>query len=155
MAPTLFNLYACIIAERWVERVKEIADMGTLLLYKQGNRLFRRLTRNANEVLLQKGEFFDDVVLLARSRDAACAAIRVYVKVAGSLGLTVSFPKTKFMVIGNIVADEEKCHLVVGDCLIKWVEQFPYLGSSISDNGRISGEVDRHVANASKAFGAL
>ena len=64
IAPTLFNLYACIIAERWVERVKEIADMGTLLLYKQGNRLFRRLTRNANEVLLQKGEFVDDVVLL-------------------------------------------------------------------------------------------
>ena len=67
----------------------------------------------------------------------------------------MSFPKTKFMVIGNIVVDEEKCHLFVGDCLIKWVEQFPYLGSSISDNGRISREVDRHVANASKALGAL
>ena len=34
MAPTLFNLYACIIAEKWVEKVNEIADVGKLLLYK-------------------------------------------------------------------------------------------------------------------------
>ena len=112
--------------------------------------MFRRSTGNANEVLLQKGEFADDVVLLARSRDAVCAAIRIYVEVASSLGLTVSFPKTKFMVIGNTVA-----HLVVGDGLIEWVEQFPYLGSLISGNGRTSAEVERRVANASKAFGAL
>ena len=35
MAPTLFNLYACVVAEKWVERVKEITDVGTLILCKQ------------------------------------------------------------------------------------------------------------------------
>ena len=155
MAPILFNLYACVVAERWVERVKEITDVGTLILCKQDNRLFRSSTRNAREVLLQKGEFADDVVLLACSRVAACAAIRVYVEVANSLGLTVSFPKTKFMVIGNEVTVEEKRPLVVRDSLIEWAEQFPYLGSLISDDGRIGAEVERRITSTSKAFGAL
>jgi len=155
MAPTLFNLYSCIVAERWAEKVKEIDDVGTLMLCKQDNHLFRRSTRNADEVLLKKGEFADDVVLLARSRDAACAAIRSYVEVASSLGLTVSFVKTKFVVVGTGVTDEEKRPLVVGDDFIEGVEQFPYLGSLISDDGRVSVEVERRIANASKAFGAL
>ena len=53
------------------------------------------------------------------------------------------------------MAVEEKRPLVVGGSLIEWVEQFPYLGPLISDEGRIGAEVERRVASASKAFGAL
>jgi len=67
---------------------------------------------------LQKGEFADDVVLLARSRDAAYSAIRVYVKLVTPLGLTISFVKNKFMVVGNVVSDEDKYSFAVGDDLI-------------------------------------
>ena len=35
------------------------------------------------------------------------------------------------------------------------MSKFPYLGSSIAANGRIDDEIDRRIANASKAFGAL
>ena len=52
MAPILFNLYAFVVAERWAQRVKDITDVGTLMLCKQDNHLFRRSTRNANEALL-------------------------------------------------------------------------------------------------------
>ena len=45
--------------------------------------------------MFYKGEFVDDVVLLAGSREAACAAVKVYVEVASSLGMTVSFSKIK------------------------------------------------------------
>ena len=120
-----------------------------------GNKLFRRFTRNAREALLQKGEFADDVILLACSRAAACAAIRIYIEVASSFRLSVSFSKTKFMVVGSPVAAEEKYPLVVADGFINWVNHFPYLGSLISENGRVYEEVDRRIANASKAFGAL
>ena len=42
---------------------------------------------------MYKGEFANDVVLLAWSREAACAAIKVYVEVATSLGLMMTSPR--------------------------------------------------------------
>ena len=35
------------------------------------------------------------------------------------------------------------------------MDSFTYLGSVVSSNGRIDAEVDKRIANASKAFGAL
>jgi len=56
------------------------------------------------------------------------------------------------MVVGNVASD---CPLVVGDDLIEWVEQFSYLESLISDDRRVSAEVEKRIASTSKAFGAL
>ena len=50
---------------------------------------------------MSKGEYADDVVLVASSRAAAEAAGRAYVDVTRAFGLTVSLPKTKFMVVGS------------------------------------------------------
>ena len=80
MAPMLFNLYACVMADRWLERVKDVDSMGTYLLYK--HQLFCRFTRNAQDALLCNGEFADDVLLLVQTRQSACAFIRAYVNVA-------------------------------------------------------------------------
>ena len=49
MAPTLFNLYACVVGERWRSRVAEMEDTGSYLRYKSDQQLFRRYTRNASE----------------------------------------------------------------------------------------------------------
>ena len=155
MAPTLFNLYACVVAERWLERVQNEEDVGTRLLYKLDQHLFRKNTRNACEVLVSKGEFADDVVLLASTRQAAEAAIRTYMEVTQSFGLTVSIQKTKFMVVGHGVAEEDKLPLAVDDGSVEWVSEFPYLGSLMAESGRSHMEVDKRIANASKAFGAL
>ena len=69
--------------------------------------------------------------------------------------LTVSVPKTKFMVVGSGVSEEEKLPLAVDDSLIEWVSEFPYLGSLIADNGRMDAEVEKRISSASRAFGAL
>ena len=34
MAPTLFNLYACVVAESWLCRMRDAEGVGTYLLYK-------------------------------------------------------------------------------------------------------------------------
>ena len=115
MAPTLFNI---VVAEHWLDRIGTSEGVGTLIVNKQDGLLFRRSTRYANRTLMYKGEFADDVVLLARSREAACAAIKAYVEVASFLGLTVSFHKTKFMVIGSAVSEEDWQPLAVDDGLI-------------------------------------
>ena len=66
MALLLFNLYACAVAERWTERVKDMEGVGTRILYKLDQHLFRRSTRSASETCLLKGECADDVVLIAQ-----------------------------------------------------------------------------------------
>ena len=43
----------------------------------------------------------------------------------------------------------------MGGGLIDWVDLSPYPGSVIEDKGSIDAEVDRRIANASRAFGAL
>lgn len=75
--------------------------------------------------------------------------------VASFLKLTVSFAKTNFIMIESGIVEAKKLPLAVGDNTIEWVSEFPYLGSLVSDDGRIDAEVEKRIANASKAFGAL
>ena len=116
--------------------------------------LFRRSTSNACDVRIHKEEFADDVVLLASTREAAGIAVRVYMEVDKSFGLTLSFKKTKFMVVGCGV-DEGDTPLDLPGGSIDWVSEFPYLGSLIAESGRAHEEVDRRIASACRAFGAL
>ena len=155
MAPTLFNLNASIVSERWLHRVEGLEGVGTLLLHKLDQKLFHRATRNAQEVQLYKGEFADDVVLLACSRQGAVAATQAYVDVVSSLGLTVSFSKTKFLVTGCDLTEEDRMPLVIDDNNIECVSEFPYLDSLIADSGRLDVNVENRIASASKVFGAL
>ena len=125
------------------------------LLYKYDQKLFRRNTRGASNSTLYECEFADDVALLATTRAAAERAIKTYTSVASSFGMTVSIQKTKFMVVGSGIEDEDLQPIVIEGGEIENVKEFSYLGSLIAENGRIDTEVDKRIANASKAFGAL
>ena len=155
MAPVLFNLYACLVFERWSSQVASMEGVGTFLLHKFDQKLFRRYTRNACESQLMDGQFADDAVLLATTHGGAEQAMMSFVKVARAFGLTVSTQKTKMMVTGNDIKDEEMAPILVGNDLIECVESFTYLGSVVIPNARIDAEVDRRIACASRAFGAL
>ena len=129
--------------------------MGVSEVWEQ---LFGRSTRGASEISVDKGEFADDVVLVASARKAAEVAGRAYVRVARMLGLTVSLPKTnyKFMVVECGVTNDDRLPLPLEDGgTVQCVNQFPYLGSLVAESGQSHEEVDRRVENASKAFGAL
>ena len=153
MAPTS---YAGVVAEKWTEAVQDVEDAGVELLYKLYQQLFMRSTRDASEVTGDKGEFVDDVVLVASTREAAQAVLgRAYIGITRALGLTVSLNKTKFMVVGCGVTDEDRLPLPLDDGgTVEYVSQFPYLGSLIAESGRSHEEVDKRIAsvNVSKAF---
>ena len=155
LAPTLFNLYACLVMERRAARVRDFEGVGTSMFCKLDGKLFRRSTRGSQQVQLTECQFADDAALLATTRIGAERAILTYIDVAKSFGLTVSLPKTKLMVTGVGVEEGDVAPIAVHDELIECVDQFPYLGSVVSSNGRIDEEVDYRIAKASKAFGAL
>ena len=84
-----------MVAEKWTEAVQDVDDEGVELFHKLDQQLFRRSTRGASEVTVDKGEFADDVVLVGSTREAAQAVGTAYVGVTRGLGLTVSLTKTK------------------------------------------------------------
>ena len=76
-------------------------------------------------------------------------------RVAGDFGLSLSIPKTKVMAVGRLVTEEDKQPLAVGDAEIESVKVFQYLGSQVDSSGRMTVDVDKRIAQASKAYGAL
>ena len=74
---------------------------------------------------IHKEEFADDVVLLASTREAAGIAVRVYMEVDKSFGLTLSFEKTKFMVVGYGVDEGDTLPLDLPGGSIDWVSELP------------------------------
>ena len=107
------------------------------------------------EDTLYKCEFADDVALLATTCAAAGTAIQAYYSEAEKFGLTVNVSKTNFLVVGHEGQDLEMLPMTVNGGSIECVKEFQYLGSIIAADSRIDAEVDKHLANALKAFGAL
>ena len=59
------------------------------------------------------------------------------------------------MVTGSNITQEDRLPIKVQDGTIEHVSDFQYLGSVITESGRIDEEIDRRIANALTAFGAL
>ena len=155
MAPVLFNLYTCLALERWLARVEGAEGVGIDVRYKYDQKLFRRYTRNANERKITECLFADDGALLASTRSGAERAALVHQQTSSDFGLTVSIPKTKHMVSGRSVEESDREPIAIEGGVIDAVDKFPYLGSLISNSGRMDVDVDRRIAQASKAFGGL
>ena len=137
MAPVLFNLYACFFAERWRERVSDVAGIGITLKYKYEEKLFRRYTRNSCSTQLTELQFADDAALLSTTRKGAEDAIDKYIEVAAEFGLIVSIPKTKLMVTGRQATADDRTPILVNGGTIENVPEFTYLGST---SGRVLTE---------------
>ena len=129
--------------------------VGICLKYKLDGKLFRRSTRAAEQACLTDCQFVDDAAILASTRQGAEQAIMAYINVADKFGLTVSLPKTKLLVTGHGVTEEERAPIAVGGDYIECVDEFSYLGSVVMSSSTIDAEVDRRIAGASRAFGAL
>ena len=143
------------MVERWNERVRDLDGVGAYLRYKYDKKLFRRYTRNADETGVNECQFADDAALLATTKRGAELATIEYMRVAEDFGLTLSIPKTKAMAVGRLVTEEDKQALDVGGAEIESVEVFQYLGSQVDHTGRATVDVEKRIAQASKAYGAL
>ena len=129
MAPTLFNLYACLMVERWAAQVEDIVGAGTCLLYKYDGKLFWASTRGLHQTRMKSTmQFRDDTALLATTRYGAEQATLAYVDVAQAFGLIVSLAKTKLMVTGFGIGAADKEPITIRVREIGCVDKFLYLG---------------------------
>ena len=126
------------------------AGVGTYLRYRLDHELFRRSTSNAELYRINECQFADDAALLATNRPGIEKAAQSYVEVALAFGLTVSIPKTKFLVTGHAVQESDKAPIDLSQGSIENVDEFPYLGSLVASNGMVDAEVTKRIANASR-----
>jgi len=110
-----------------VRQSPDVTGVGIRVLHKLDQQLFRRTTRGVREVSVHNGEFADEVVLLASLRQAAEAAMRKYVNVGQAFGLMVSLQKTKFIMVGHGVTEEDMRPLMLDNSSIE-LESSPTWG---------------------------
>lgn len=155
MAPVLFNLYMCAVVEVWCSRMADVDDVGIQVKSNFDGCLMRKARQPGSYTKITESQFADDSALFATSRAGAEKAIDVFNSVANEFGLTVSFTKTKFMVMGPAVHDDDTVPIAIANSVVECVNEFKYLGSTIDVTGRCTTDVKARVAAASKAFGAL
>ena len=103
-------------------------------------------------MLLRECMFADDGALLTSSRAGMETAVSEYQNTCSKFGLTVSLPKTKHMVSGRQVVEEDRELIEVAGGEVEGVEEFPYLGSVIAASGKVDVEVETRIAKASSAL---
>ena len=81
--------------------MSSLENAGMYLQYKLDKKLFRRYTRNVEELKISECQFADDAALLATTKRGAETATSEYIFVAKDFGLTLSIPKTKVMAVGR------------------------------------------------------
>ena len=136
------SLYACVVVERWLEKVKNVG-VGICVLCKLDHQLHRKSTNKASCELLRECQF----ALLATTCRAAEEAGKAYQTTACELGLAVNIQKTKFLVAGSNVSVADRQGIKVEGGTIEHVEDFQYLGSVISESGTMDAEIDRRVCS--------
>ena len=124
--------------------------IGTHILYKLDQQLFRTKTTGACQGHHTECQFADDIALLASTRKAAEETCRIYQSAVTDFGLTMSVQRTKFMVTSYNVSEDEKMAIHIDLGRVEHVQHFQYLGSVISEGGSLDTEIDRHLGNASK-----
>ena len=124
--------------------------MGVKLRYKYDHKLFRWYTRNVVEGKVTGCFFADDGVLPAAKRSGAERNLRDYKVVC-----TVSISKTMHLVTGRKTVGSDRSPIKVNNGDINSVDEFQFLGSRIVACGRMDGDVEIRIAQASRAFGAL
>ena len=117
--------------------------------FKMGGKLIEERTRRPSSFVLSECLFADDATLVCSFRENMLLAVRIFDKVATEHGLTLSVPKTKLLVAGTGLTNDDLVPLKQDGGIVTVVEQFKYLGSLVEASGGVTGEVSCRIVQTS------
>ena len=129
LSPDLFSLYSEMI-------MREVKDMDGI---------------KVNGENITNVRYADDTALIADSEKKLQDIVDKIVTESQKLGLSLNVKKTYCMVISKR-KETPRCHLKSTGVVIKQVEQFNYLGSMLTSDGRCETEIKRRIGIAKKSF---
>jgi hypothetical protein len=95
--------------------------------------------------------YADDAVFLAHSEQELQSLCDAFASACSDFGVTISIPKTKVMSFGLRVAPS----IQVNGSTLEVVDQFCYLGSTVSSKPSLEAEINKRIGKAATTFGNL
>nr|VZI52909.1 unnamed protein product [Spirometra erinaceieuropaei] len=157
LAPTLFSLmFSAMLMDAYRDerpgiRIAYRTD-GHLLNHRRMNFQSRVSTATVNELL-----FADDCALNTTSEEEMQRSVDLFSAACENFGLVINTQKTVVMhqPPPNSATAPKAPQINVNGTQLQVVENFPYLGSTLSRNTKIDDEVANRISKASQAFGRL
>ena len=155
VAPTLFSIYLAVM----LSHAFHDCDKGILMHFRTTGRVFnlRRFSAQSKtfQVLVRELLYADDANLLAHSAEDMQQLIDLLSAGSTTFGLTISVDKTKVMFTPAPGAAYVKPSIFVYGAMLGVVDNFVYLGSTLSRDASLDAEIHFRIRNASGAFGKL
>nr|VZI48828.1 unnamed protein product [Spirometra erinaceieuropaei] len=157
LAPTLFSLmFSAMLMDAYRDerpgiRIAYRTD-GQLLNQRRMNFPSRVLATNVHELL-----FADDCALNTTSEAEMQRSMDLFSAACENFGLVINTQKTVVMLQSppNPATPFNAPRITVNGTQLQVVENFPYLGSTLSRSAKIDDEVENRISKASQAFGRL
>ena len=157
LAPTLSSIFFSMILKQVSEDLKD--EDGVYVRYNLDGSLFnlRRLQAHTktHERLIRDLLFADDAALVVHTERALQCITSCFANAAQLFGLEVSLKKMEVLYQPAPQEVYHPPHITIGETELKPVQQFSYLGCTISSDARIDKEADNRLAKARSAFGRL
>nr|VZI51203.1 unnamed protein product [Spirometra erinaceieuropaei] len=158
LTPTLFSLmFAAMLMDAYRDerpgiRIAYTTD-GHLLNQRRMHFQSRVSTTTVHELL-----FADDCALNTTSEEEMQRSTDLFSAACENFGLVINTQKTVVMhqpPPHSVTAHNTPPQISVNGTQLQVVENFPYLGSTLSRNTKIDEEVANRISKASQAFGSL
>ena len=155
LAPVLFNLFfTCVLSHA----IKDL-DLGVYLRYRLDGSLFDLRRLNAKTKVVEKmvleALFADDCALMAHKETDLQFIVNKFAEASRLFGLTISLGKTEVLFQPAPTSIAAPPSISIEGTQLKTVDDFKYLGSTISNDGSLDKEINARICKASQALGRL
>ncbi|XP_067902230.1 transmembrane protein 138 isoform X1 [Heterodontus francisci] len=151
LAPTLFGIFFSLLLSHAFKSSEE----GIFLHTRSDGRLFNlarlRVKTKVRKVLIRKLLFAGNAALTSHMEECLQRLIDRFAAANNEFGLTISLRKTNIM--GQDVRNAPS--IKIGNHTLDVVQEFTYLGSTITSNLYLDAEINKRVGKASAAMSRL
>ena len=151
LAPTLFGIFFALL----LRHAFGTASEGICLRTRSDGRLFNlgrlRAKTKVREALIRDMLFVDDAAVTTHTQQELQALMDRFSQACKDFGLTISLKKT------NVLGQDtmELPAITIDDYELDVVEQFTYLGSTITNNLSLDTEIDKRIGKAAATLARL
>ena len=151
LAPTLFGIFFSMLLKHAFDEATE----GIYLHSRSDGKLFNvarlRAKTKVEKILIRDMLFADDAAVATHSEHQLQSLMDRFSQACKDFGLTMSLKKTNVLAQGA----ESQPKISVDNYELEAVNQFTYLGSTISSNISLDAEIDKRVGKAATTLARL